>query len=428
MSQQLSLESFENEPWFPCGIAQSLDPAASQVPEGFEAWRLHTKFGSHLFFWPTGDIESIDWWQKVIPMGGGGTRWGTPPIIEGGKIERVKSTDSLEFLLTEKGGRKVTIQLLPLDEIGNGRTLSELKSPHLNSAFGGLQVGKKDLLLFFRQVEGVGADELISAAIDENEMQVAEQYCNSVGAVLGKFHTHALAKEAMPNDERKWNGRLKNLEERVLSNTLWRAPHTSSTLATITHRNFGLGAVYFDKNESLICCCYDGIFNTILPPSRAYPSIRDLAAAYRSLASVCAEKGVEQEIEISLRKALFEGWTSTAPESLTSLSTLDSYRGGVPIWEYEQVLEEAAIAQAKGEPIADRTKWWLSHVNRIQAQMYRSRTFAALSLVCGIGAVFAPFAEQWIAQFSDRLSLAVVFALASFGSRWLYRHRAPPQY
>ena len=59
MSQQLSLESFENEPWFPCGIAQSLDPAASQVPEGFEAWRLHTKFGSHLFFWPTGDIESI---------------------------------------------------------------------------------------------------------------------------------------------------------------------------------------------------------------------------------------------------------------------------------------------------------------------------------------------------------------------------------
>ncbi|HIH82621.1 MAG TPA: hypothetical protein HA340_01605, partial [Candidatus Thalassarchaeaceae archaeon] len=72
----------------------------------------------------------------------------------------------------------------------------------------------------------------------------------------------------------------------------------------------------------------------------------------------------------------------------------------MPIWEYEQVLEEVAIAQAMDEPIAERTKWWLNHVNRIQAQMYRSRTFAALSLVCGVGAVLAPFAEQWVAPLS----------------------------
>ncbi|MDP6099414.1 MAG: hypothetical protein QF566_04480, partial [Candidatus Thalassarchaeaceae archaeon] len=79
-------------------------------------------------------------------------------------------------------------------------------------------------------------------------------------------------------------------------------------------------------------------------------------------------------------------------------------------------------------PIAERTKWWLNHVNRIQAQMYRSRTFAALSLVCGVGAVLAPFAEQWVAPLSDRLSLAVALVLASLGSRWLYRRRAPPPY
>ena len=419
---------FANESWFPIGIAQSLEPAASQVPEGFEAWRLHTKFDSHLLFWPTGDIDSIDWWQRVIPIGGGGNRWGDPPHVEGGKIERIKSTEFPAFLLTEKRGRKVIIQFLPLDDGGNGRILSELESPHLNSAFGGLQVGKKDLLLFFRQADGVDADELISAAIDENDMVTASQICNRVGAVLGKFHTLALAKKAMPNDERKWNARLKQLEERVLSNTLWRASHTQGTLATITHRNFGLEAVYIDEEEELIDCCQNSIFNTILPPSRDYPSVRDLAAAYRSLATLCAEKKVEQEREILLRKALFEGWTSTAPGPITSPSTLDSYRGGVPIWEYEQVLEEVAIAQAMDEPIAERTKWWLNHVNRIQAQMYRSRTFAALSLVCGVGAVLAPFAEQWVAPLSDRLSLAVALVLASLGSRWLYRRRAPPSY
>ena len=174
------MESFANESWFPVGIAQSLEPAASQVPEGFEAWRLHTKFDSHLFFWPTGDIESIDWWQKVIPIGGGGNRWGEPPHIEGGKIERVDSTERLAFLLTEKGGRKVIIQFLPLDDRGNARILSELESPHINSAFGGLQVGKKDLLLFFRQADGVGADELISAAIDENDTVTATKFATEL--------------------------------------------------------------------------------------------------------------------------------------------------------------------------------------------------------------------------------------------------------
>jgi len=428
VSQQLSIESFANESWFPVGIAQSLEPAASQVPEGIEAWRLHTKFDSHLFFWPTGDIESIDWWKRVIPISGGGNRWGEPPQFEGGKIERIESSECPAFLLTEKGGRKVIIQFLPLDDRGNGRILSELESPHLNSAFGGLQVGKKDLLLFFRQADGVGADELISAAIDENDNVTAAQICNRVGAVLGKFHTVALAKKAMPNDERKWNARLKQLEERVLSNTLWRAPHTHGTLATITHRNFGLEAVCIDEDEELIDCCHDSPFNTILPPSIDYPSVRDLAAAYRSLAALCVEKRVDQEREISLRKAIFEGWTSTAPDTITSPSTLDSYRGGVPIWEYEQVLEEAAIAQAMNEPIAERTKWWLNHVNRIQAQMYRSRSFAALSLVCGVAAVFAPFAGQWVAQLSDRISLALALILTSLGSRWLYRRRAPPPY
>ena len=60
------METFAKEAWFPVGIAQSIEPAASQVPEGFEAWRLHTTFDSHLLFWPTGDTDSIDWWQRVI--------------------------------------------------------------------------------------------------------------------------------------------------------------------------------------------------------------------------------------------------------------------------------------------------------------------------------------------------------------------------
>ena len=93
-----------------------------------------------------------------------------------------------------------------------------------------------------------------------------------------------------------------------MSNTLWRAPHSYNTLATITHRNFGLQAVYIDGDEAVITCCHDGITNAILPKSRDYTVIRDLAAAYRSLAVLCDELGVSSGDELTLRKATFEGW------------------------------------------------------------------------------------------------------------------------
>lgn len=429
MGSQVSLENLRDEAWFPSGIAQSVEPAAAQVPEGFESWRLHTRYDSVMMFFPAGDVESIDWWKRVIPIGGGGKRWGEPPKIDGGKIESISSSSGPTFLLTEKSGRKVTIRLLPFDEKGYGRKLSELNSDHLNSAFGGLQVGKRDLLLFFRQDDGQCADELLRTSIGNGDYDEGRKICNSVGQTLGRFHVDALAEKSLPNDERKWNDRLKILEERVLSNTLWRAPHSSDTFATITHRNFGLQAVFLDgDNDAIISCCHDGIPNAMLPKSLDYPAIRDLAAAYRSLASLCDELGVSSGDELTLRKAIFDGWFSSAPTTATSSRALDGHKGGVAIWEYEQVLEESAIAQAWDKPVEERTKWWLGHVSRIQAEMYRSRTLAALSLVSGVCALFAPLSEQWVASLSDRLVLTVVLGLATIGFRWLYRRRAPPPY
>ena len=404
MGSQVSLEELRGEAWFPSGIAQSVEPAASQVPEGFESWRLHTRFDSVMMFLPTGDVESIDWWKRVIPVGGGGKRWGDPPNVEGGKIEKIPRHNvggGLEFLLTEKSGRKVVIRLLMLDEKGHGRTLSELGSEHLNSAFGGLQVAKRDLLLFFRQDEGHRADELLSAALRNSDIDEGGKICGRVGQVLGRFHIDSLAKKSLPNDERKWNARLKS---------------------------FGLQAVYIDGDEAVITCCHDGIPNAILPASIDYPVIRDLAAAYRSLAVLCDELGVSSGEELTLRKALFEGWDSTAPESATSSRALDGHKGGVAIWEYEQVLAEAAISQAWDRPVEQRTKWWLGHVSRIQAEMYRSKSLSAISLMAGVAALFVPLMEQWMPPLSDRLLLAAALAGAAIGLRLLYRRRAPPPY
>ncbi len=80
--------------------------------------------------------------------------------------------------------------------------------------------------------------------------------------------------------------------------------------------------------------------------------------------------------EQRLRKAFFEGWREEAPALARSSKALDSHKGGVPIWEYEQVLEEAASALAWGKEVPPRTGWWLDHVSRIHNQ--RERVLARL--------------------------------------------------
>ncbi len=428
MSGELSIDFFAKDPWFPSGIAQSFEPAADNVPEGFEAWRLHTKFSSHLFIWPSGNPNKIEWWRRAIPVGSGGKRWGDPPVFDGGKIEPLISENCPLYQLTEKSGREVIIALLPMDEKGVVRNLSELNSSHLNPAFGGIQVGKQDLILFFSKLDGTTADKLLKVAFEKGDQQEAQEICKSIGMVLGRFHCDALGSKSLPNDERQWNGRLKQLEERVQSNTLWRAPHSSSTLATITHRNFGLNSVRFIEDELSIDCSNIRVICAVFPPSRDFPALRDLASAYRSLAEICDINQIDQEQEILLRESIFEGWLLSAPKLITSHNALSSYRGGVPIWEYEQVLEEVAYSQASGNPISKRTKWWLEHVNRIQTQMYHSRTFAALSMISGVCAFFAPFSGHLIESLSDRLALSFALILSSIGFRWIYRRRAPPPY
>lgn len=377
---------------------------------------------------PVGDVESIRWWRRVLSVGGGSKRWGKPPDVDGGTIECISSHSGPTFLLTERGGRKVTIRLFPFDEKGHGRKLSELESEHLHTPFGGVQVEGRDLLLFFRQESGERADKLLVTALISQDFEGAAKVCKTVGEILGRFHTDALAHKALPNDERKWNDRLKSLEERTHSNTLWRAPHSMATLATLTHRNFGLEAVLIDGEESTISCCYDGIPNAILPKSPDYPAVRDLAAAYRSLAGICTTNNVSGEDELALRKALFEGWYSTAPRSATSSRALDGHRGGVAIWEYEQNLEAMAVAQAWGGEVDPRTTWWLGYVNRIQDQMYRSRTLSALSLLTGSAAFLILFADSWLAHIGERIVVSGGLVTATFALRWLYRNRAPPPY
>jgi hypothetical protein len=161
------------------------------------------------------------------------------------------------------------------------------------------------------------------------------------------------------------------------------------------------------------------------------PALRDVAAGYRSIEIVrrAAEKTAGCQPlpnHGELRGEFLEGWAARAPKAWSSDSALDSHRGGVPIWEYEAVLMELLTAYANAEEPGPGTNWFLDYVDRIQARMFRSRTFAAAALAALCCSGFGAYA--WLTGMMvgmEALPLVLV-GLLNPPLRRLYRLAAPP--
>ena len=93
-----------------------------------------------------------------------------------------------------------------------------------------------------------------------------------------------------------------------------------------------------------------GIYGAILPMLDRAPGLRDLASGYRSLE--LNSHVIDSGMSLELRRCLFDGWCSTAPPSWSSSQSLDSHKGGVPIWEYEQAMLDVveAVSHQSGRP------------------------------------------------------------------------------
>ena len=108
---------------------------------------------------------------------------------------------------------------------------------------------------------------------------------------------------------------------------------------------------------------------------------------------------------------------------------LPSHRGGVMIWEYEQILQHRLFNQAWGRSEPEYVTRWLAGVSGIQNGMYRVRSIAAGALVC----TFLPLAVilYWIfypgSPIPSSFELGGIATIGGIG--WLlnkvYRHLAP---
>ena len=333
----------ESEPWYPRVAVNSVTDGIMEPPLGFTSHALHVRWDSLPMLLPDGDLNSTEWWSTVSPTWG---KW-----IDG---KPLSVTSNRNGWTVEFEGHEA--QVLPLDEDGHGKRLSNLSCGELHAAIGGLQVDGRDVILVFKKLK---AEPLPN---DEQHLRLA-------GEALGRFHVTCGRNLSTPNDERSWNKRLDILEPRTRSATKWRAPHSADTQGTITHRNFSLEHCHLVDGKIIIGGCVGGIYNALIPEASPSPALRDVAAAVLNLRP-------------EEKRAFCEGWVSTAPSHWYSHKALDGHRGGLIIWEYEQHLQQRLFHQAWGKKEPAHVTNFLTSVSSIQNGMYRVRTIAAGALIC----------------------------------------------
>mgnify|MGYP001257458377 CR=1 FL=1 len=423
-----------DEPWFPRGVVTAdIKQSDAPTPKGFDCFDVSIPWDTLCMIWPIGGLPTVESIHSWIGMEG---KWGNFNSLKHAKTLTWSQGPLGPVAKIDSGKKGIwRLEILPFDDDGHGSRIAEYIGNNPYVAQGGVRWEGRDIILLWRDLSlwptanSVLGELLESGRLDESRMLV-----ESCGAILGEFHSVVCESANSVRHAKPWNERLKMLEERTSSRTLWRAPHGKDTVGCITHRNFSLDNILVlndalgepSINEVHLLHPASGIYGALLPMIDRAPGLRDLASGYRSLE--LNDKVIHSGMIVELRRCLFDGWCSTAPSKWSSSQSLDSHKGGVPIWEYEKALEEQIFSEIFEKKIPPRTSWFLSHVSSIQAGMFRARTVAAGALCCLIVAGLGIYTGMTgLLSWEDSFPL-MLCALPIPILRQLYRNLAPPPY
>lgn len=193
----------EGELWWPQGIA------LPSMNEAIEAGHLETKWGA-VSCWDVQECLQSEWWTS--PKNGS---WGVLKDVNPSTIEVVQRDgnrtllllDSLYFALAYSIPTSNRTSTLHQNKDINSR----LQPTNLHLPIGGMLLNGKDALVVF------------------TAGKLTESSPEWLGQTLGEIH-NMLAPLASPNDQKRWNQRLKDLEDELKPNTLWRAPDRKSVV------------------------------------------------------------------------------------------------------------------------------------------------------------------------------------------------------
>ena len=374
--------------------------------------------------WPTGllpeDAEGTvpTPWGNVTVLSGSveallattDGRWGTS--IAGATVEPTHVDRHGRWFRAEHEGAAYAVLMCTF---GTGRALSSLtkqtdRSEALRATnrvqlpIGGCTVDGHDVLLIWPY----------APAVDISDVDFLEQF-RVAGAVLG-----ALEPWSTPPVERRWNDAMATVEQRLGTSTLWRAPHDRATV--------GLPDLELSLH-SLVEGAEGPRFRPL--PRTVDEALTDVVGRRPGLAHAMALEGEAVEAgrasEAGGPEAWFNAWSEGAPASWSNPRAVSTYRGGLWIWRYANVMRWRGRALAwDDDDLQTATKAWLEDVDRLQARLGVLRMWRSL-LWLGAAGVAAAWYAHALGSLTQTASLALAGAsIAVAAGGWLRYRAAEP--
>jgi hypothetical protein len=387
--------------WWPSGIA------LSSIDEALSEGTVRTSFGKTTV-WDFEPYLQPNLWNSSLEVG---VQWGDWNF----------EVQTVEVQTVSKNGLVVTLNdaytasILPF---GVGDDVSRLyRYEPWNSALvghsvllpiAGWTVDGNDRILVYPRYELKPFDGQASTVMD-------------LTRTIGGIHS-ALVGFSTPNTERRWNDRLKAIEDELKTKTMWRAPHANTTV--------GLPRLHLSIDSLTEV---DGVLNFV-PMSRSLAE--HLLCENDRLPSLATLMMLEHQwarrdgLSEQQRQQLLEAWGTSVPVEWSSRTALSTVRGGAWVWRYHATLLELAQATAFAETsIKEDCQKWLRDVSRLQAHLGTLRMWKSGQWVGFTGLAVAFFSYR-LDSFLPQQSLAL--AVLSFGvvvaSNAVYRLKDPKAY
>lgn len=243
------------------------------------------------------------------------------------------------------------------------------------------------------------------------------QRANDLANAAGKVHA-SLVSHATPNTERRWNERLKSMEDALKSTTLWRASHTKHVVG-LPGLHLSLEGVVDDASGPVVVPQPRSLVDRLLADGERLPGVANMAMLEQRLALQDAFASTAD------RRAFYEAWGEAVPPAWTNSASISTVNGGVWIWRYEAMLLMLAEANAHGfTQQAKQCERWLFDVSRIQARLGELRTVHAVRK----GGVYAAIAALLIGSGPLQLPFVVGALGVTLAAHALHTKRVPPPY
>ncbi len=385
----------EDDPWWPRGIA------ISSMDEALEVGKLETKWGA-ASCWDIQACLQSDWWVSQRD----GT-WGVFDEINPSTIEVVRTDGNRTLIKLDESYLALAYSIPTSNRTSslhqNKDIHSRLQSSNLHLPIGGMLLNGKDALVVFPA--GV----------------LTEPSPEWLGQTLGNIQ-RMLAPMSSPNDEKRWNQRLKDLEDELKPNTLWRAPHTSATVGIPSVRIHPNLIIDVDGAQHAIPV-NQTVSEALLCGTERLPGIAEFIQLEGRLVE---EKGYKPEqIEV-----LFENWKRCVPSAWTNKKALSTVLGGAWIWRYYDVLVVTSESVLDGDEARyESSQKWLKDVSRLQAHLGVLRVWKSGVWVGITTMIVAYYAWQLdTMSTTNSVALAALGAIISIGSNMLYWKKDPPAF